>query len=73
MLTCGKKVEGVTKTRIMYEAYLSYGQLKDYLSLLLGNGMLERTEYSKYRTTDKGVKMLEAYRKVNDLVSVKYD
>ena len=30
---------GVTKTKMMYDAYLSHGQLKDYLFLLMENGL----------------------------------
>lgn len=35
---------GATKTKIMYKAYLSYAQLKEYLSVLLENGLLEYQE-----------------------------
>jgi len=39
----------------MYKAYLSYGQLKEYLSILIANGLLEENESEKlYRTTEKG-------------------
>jgi predicted transcriptional regulator len=31
---------GATKTKIMYKAYLSYAQLKEYLSVLVENGLL---------------------------------
>ena len=32
---------GVTKTKIMYKAYLSYNQLREYLSILIENNLLE--------------------------------
>ncbi|MGA7042308.1 MAG: winged helix-turn-helix domain-containing protein, partial [Nitrososphaeraceae archaeon] len=32
---------GATKTRIMYKAFLSYAQLKEYLTVLLENNLLE--------------------------------
>ena len=73
MLASACKIEGVTQTKIMFEACLSYAQLKDYLALLIENGMLERNLNSRYQTTEKGVKMLDVYQKVNDLVSVKHD
>ena len=68
ILSSAKNVEGVTKTKIMYEAFLSFAQLKDYMSMLLENGMLEQTSSSKYRITDKGVRMLETYDRLNDIV-----
>ena len=71
ILSSAKNVEGVTKTRIMYEAFLSFAQLKDYMSTLLENGMLEQISSSKYRITDKGVKMLETYDRLNDIVGIK--
>jgi len=73
MLTSAKKLEGVTKTKIMFESYLSHAQLKDYLALLIENGMLERNLNNKFQTTEKGMKMLDAYQNVNDLVSVEHD
>lgn len=73
ILSSAKDVEGVTKTRIMYHAFLSFAQLKDYMAILLENGMLEHIETNKYRTTAKGVKMLETCQKINDLVGLKLD
>jgi predicted transcriptional regulator len=35
---------GATKTKIMYKAYLSYAQLKEYLSVLVENGLLDYQE-----------------------------
>jgi predicted transcriptional regulator len=45
---------GATKTKIMYNAFLSYNQLKDYLSILIENNLLEYFEGTKiFRTTEK--------------------
>jgi predicted transcriptional regulator len=33
---------GATKTKIMYKAYLSYAQLKEYLAVLIENGLMTR-------------------------------
>jgi len=50
---------GATKTKIMYKAFLSYAQLKEYLAVLAGNGLLEHnTTEQKYKTTGKGIKFL---------------
>ena len=32
---------GVTKIKIMYKAYLSYNQLREYLSVLIENNLIE--------------------------------
>jgi predicted transcriptional regulator len=43
---------GITKTKIMYKAFLSYGQLKEYLSLLIENNLLEYLDGTQtYKTT----------------------
>jgi predicted transcriptional regulator len=34
--------EGATKTSIMYKSFLSYAQLKEYLSLLLEKGLINK-------------------------------
>lgn len=45
---------GATKTKIMYKAYLSYAQLKEYLLVLVKNDLLEYIEGERqYRTTEK--------------------
>jgi predicted transcriptional regulator len=70
ILVSAKELEGVTKTRILYKSYLSYAQLKEYLKVLIDSGLLEHIPVSNtYRTTGKGVKMIETYSKMNELVS----
>ena len=32
---------GVTKTKIMYKAYLSYNQLQEYIAILIENNLIE--------------------------------
>jgi len=60
---------GSTKTKIMYKAFLSYAQLKEYLILLEANGLLEYKEAeSKFITTSKGLKFLGIYDQLNLLV-----
>jgi predicted transcriptional regulator len=60
---------GATKTRIMYSAFLSYEQLKEYLSMLSGNGLLEHDEKSRmYKTTPKGNEFLEIYSRIGSSI-----
>jgi len=59
---------GANKTKIMYGAYLSFGQLKEYLSILIANGLLERLEAENlYRTTEKGKKFIRACSHLDEL------
>ena len=37
-------IGGSSKTKIMYDAYVSYAQLKEYLSILIAKGLLEPIE-----------------------------
>ena len=38
---------GATKTKIMYIAFLSYNQLKEYLSILIENNLIEYLKGTK--------------------------
>ena len=61
---------GVTRTRIMYKAYLSYSQLKEYLSLLQDRQLLKYEEGSQiYTITEKGLRFMNAYDQIRELVS----
>jgi len=63
---------GSTKTKIMYKAYLSYTQLKEYLRFLQDNDLIKYEEGTQlYRITAKGRHFLEAYDEISDLVSSK--
>jgi predicted transcriptional regulator len=60
---------GSLKTRIMYSAFLSFPQLKEYLELLTDQGLLEHVKEEKiYSTTEKGRRFLKMYGEVDKLV-----
>lgn len=73
---------GLTKTKIMYGVFLSYAQLKDYLSILLEKGLMveeyrkeqkeeeekQRTSYY-YRITYKGRHFLQIYRCLSEMIA----
>ena len=60
---------GATKSKIMYKAFLSYGQLKEYLSVLIENNLLEYIEGTQtYRTTEKGINFLKKYDEIQELL-----
>jgi predicted transcriptional regulator len=51
---------GTTKTKIMYRAFLSYAQLKEYLTVLEENGLLSYDKGEQiYKTTQKGMRFLD--------------
>jgi len=61
---------GITRTRIMYKAYLSYSQLKEYLTLLQERDLLKYEEGTQHYTiTEKGLRFINAYDEIRELVS----
>ena len=60
---------GTTKTKIMYSAFLSYSQLKDYLDILIENSLIEYLEGTQtYRTTEKGSNYLKMNNEIGELL-----
>jgi len=60
---------GATKTKIMYSAFLSYNQLKDYLSILIGNNLIEYLEGIRtFKTTEKGLNFLKMHNAIGELL-----
>ena len=60
---------GVSKTKIMYIAFLSFGQLKEYLSVLVENNLLEYLDAdNKFRTTEKGLNYLKMHNQIEELL-----
>jgi predicted transcriptional regulator len=58
-----------TKTKIMYQAYLSYYQLKEYLSVLTERGLISYNPDTRtFKTTEKGLMLLEAYNLLVDMM-----
>jgi predicted transcriptional regulator len=60
---------GATKTKIMYKAFLSYAQLREYLTLLIENNLLEYLEGSHiYKTNQKGFNLLKMHNEIGELL-----
>lgn len=51
----------VRKTRIMYQANLSYRHMEKYLNGLLENGLIECDDFACYIVTSKGKEFLQMY------------
>jgi predicted transcriptional regulator len=59
---------GATKTKIMYKAFLSFAQLREHLTTLQDNGLIEyEGGMQTYRTTEKGIGLLDIYEKMHEL------
>ncbi len=60
---------GATKTKIMYVAFLSYAQLKEYLSILVENNLIEYLDgIRKFKTTEKGLNYLKMNNEIGELL-----
>jgi predicted transcriptional regulator len=62
---------GAAKTKIMYKAFLPYAKLKEYLTVLLQNDLLEyEDETQLFRTTEKGLRLLQMYNQFDEIMSI---
>jgi predicted transcriptional regulator len=65
---------GAGITKIMFHAYLTHGQAKEYCQLLLENGLLEIDAASgslkQYRTTHKGIEYLSAIETMSEMLPI---
>lgn len=72
--------EGATKTSIMYKSYLSYAQLKEYLSFLVERRLVDeipkQTKDNKssqkdvYKITGRGLRLLQISEEIEKLVNL---
>jgi predicted transcriptional regulator len=59
---------GATKTKIMYKAFLSYNQLKEYFSILIENNLIEYLDGTRtFKTTEKGLNFLKMHNEIGEL------
>src|SRR5487761_1498673 len=64
-------MRGATKTKLMYGAYLSYAQLKEYLTFVQERDLLTYEEgLQVYRLTPRGLHFLNVYEEVKEAVSL---
>ena len=60
------------KTKLMYKAYLSFNQLREYLALLIENGLIEYEGDQTYRTTEKGMRVLHLQNEMDEVTPIIY-
>jgi predicted transcriptional regulator len=64
--------DGANKTKIMYMAFLSYVQIKEYLSMLVNEELLEYDQKTQtYRTTEKGRKTIKVCKALDKFLAIK--
>ena len=60
---------GATKSKIMYNAYISYAQLIEYLKFLQEGNLLAYEQGTQlYRVTEKGFRFLSTSYELNELM-----
>jgi predicted transcriptional regulator len=58
-----------TRSKMMYKAFLSYSQMKEYLTVLTANHLLSYDqEMHTFKTTEKGLRFLEIYNQIGDVM-----
>jgi predicted transcriptional regulator len=59
---------GITKTKLMYKAFLSHDPLKEYVKVLTQSDLLLYDSVTRrFKTTEKGLRFLNLYNKIDHL------
>ena len=60
---------GASKTKIMYIAFVSYNQLKEYLSILIENNLIEYIDGTRtFKTTEIGLNFIRMHNEMGELL-----
>ena len=69
ILDAANEKSGVGKSRIMYKAFLSYAQLKEYLPALTESRLLRYDiDTQTFKTTQKGLRFLDTYNQMDSMI-----
>ncbi len=72
MLEIGEN--GAGKTKIMYNANMSYSQIQKYLGFLMGQGFIDKMEMGNpsvtYQVTDSGLKLLQLISSLKEMLGL---
>ncbi len=72
MLKVGEN--GAGKTKIMYNANMSYHQIQKYLGFLMGQGFIDRIKVGNpsvtYQVTDSGLKLLQLITNLKEMLGL---
>ncbi len=65
---------GATRTKIMYTAFLSYNQLKEYLTILIEYNLIEYLDGTQtFKTTEKGLNYLKMHNEMAELLRTTFE
>jgi predicted transcriptional regulator len=60
---------GAIKTRMMYNTFLSHDQLKEFITVLIESDLLSYdSTIHKFKTTEKGITFLQAYKQIDHML-----
>jgi predicted transcriptional regulator len=60
---------GARKTKIMYQAFLGFAQMEEYLRVLTENNLLNYdVDTQVFKTTEKGLRFIEAYNQMDGMI-----
>jgi predicted transcriptional regulator len=60
---------GATRAKIMYKAFLSFVQLREFLMVLTDSDLLSYDgETQTFKTTEKGLRFLDTYNQIGDVM-----
>jgi predicted transcriptional regulator len=71
ILEAANESNGTNSSMIMYKAFLSYTQLKNYLKTLTEMDLLSYDKDTRtFKTTEKGLRFLNTYRRIDDAMKI---
>jgi predicted transcriptional regulator len=60
---------GASQTKIMYNAFLSYSQVQEYLTILIDKSLLQHDiGNQRFRITERGLNFLQLCDQIGDLI-----
>ena len=60
-----------TKSKILYQSFLSYTQMKEYLAVLTKTDLISYdTDTHTFKTTEKGLRFLDIYKQIDDMIKI---
>jgi predicted transcriptional regulator len=62
---------GATKTKILYQAFLSFRQMKKHLMVLTENNLLSYdVDAQTFKTTEKGLRFLDTCNEMDGMIKM---